>query len=153
MIVSPTVLNVLLFTLTEVRYFVYPFVHRTSIINDHLEVLPADSRVSGSTGLITHMAYRPFKDIQLFPDYEGADYVFVENIDEVPEGSHVIYSAHGVAPEVRQRSEKRNLKVLDATCPLVTKVHGEAQQTTTATRTTTKNSVKYIRRAEGKQAE
>ena len=54
--------------------------------------------------------------------------VFVENIDEIPEGSHVIYSAHGVAPEVRQRSEKRNLKVLDATCPLVTKVHGEAQR-------------------------
>jgi 4-hydroxy-3-methylbut-2-enyl diphosphate reductase len=41
--------------------------------------------------------------------------VFVENVDEIPEGSHVIYSAHGVAPEVRQRAEKRNLKVLDAT--------------------------------------
>ena len=54
--------------------------------------------------------------------------VFVENVDEIPEGSHVIYSAHGVAPEVRQRAEKRNLKVLDATCPLVTKVHGEAQR-------------------------
>jgi len=54
--------------------------------------------------------------------------VFVENVDEIPEGSHVIYSAHGVAPEVRRRAEKRNLKVLDATCPLVTKVHGEAQR-------------------------
>ena len=54
--------------------------------------------------------------------------VFVENIDEIPEGSHVIYSAHGVAPEVRKRAEKRKLKVLDATCPLVTKVHGEAQR-------------------------
>ena len=54
--------------------------------------------------------------------------VFVENIDEIPEGSHVIYSAHGVAPAVRQRAEKRKLKVLDATCPLVTKVHGEAQR-------------------------
>ena len=54
--------------------------------------------------------------------------VFVENVDEIPEGSHVIYSAHGVAPEVRLRAEKRNLKVLDATCPLVTKVHGEAQR-------------------------
>ena len=54
--------------------------------------------------------------------------VFVENVDEIPEGSHVIYSAHGVAPEVRQRAEKRNLKVIDATCPLVTKVHGEAQR-------------------------
>jgi len=54
--------------------------------------------------------------------------VFVENVDEIPDGSHVIYSAHGVAPEVRRRAEKRNLKVLDATCPLVTKVHGEAQR-------------------------
>ena len=54
--------------------------------------------------------------------------VFVENVDEIPEGSHVIYSAHGVAPEVRRRAEKRNLKVLDATCPLVTKVHGEAKR-------------------------
>ena len=54
--------------------------------------------------------------------------VFVENIDEIPEGAHVIYSAHGVAPAVRQRAKKRKLKVLDATCPLVTKVHGEAQR-------------------------
>ena len=54
--------------------------------------------------------------------------VFVENVDEIPEGSHVIYSAHGVAPEVRQRADKRNLKVIDATCPLVTKVHGEAKR-------------------------
>jgi len=54
--------------------------------------------------------------------------VFVENVDEIPEGSHVIYSAHGVAPELRQRAEKRNLKVIDATCPLVTKVHGEAKR-------------------------
>ena len=57
---------------------------------------------------------------------EGA--VFVENIDEIPEGSHAIFSAHGVSPEVRKRAEKRKLQVLDATCPLVTKVHIEAQR-------------------------
>ena len=57
---------------------------------------------------------------------EGA--VFVENIDEIPEGSHAIFSAHGVSPEVRKRAEKRKLQVLDATCPLVTKVHREAQR-------------------------
>jgi len=57
---------------------------------------------------------------------EGA--IFVENIDEIPEGSHAIFSAHGVSPEVRQRAEKRKLQVLDATCPLVTKVHREAQR-------------------------
>ncbi|MEO1823524.1 MAG: 4-hydroxy-3-methylbut-2-enyl diphosphate reductase [Candidatus Lambdaproteobacteria bacterium] len=57
---------------------------------------------------------------------EGA--VFVENIDEIPEGSHAIFSAHGVSPEVRKRAERRKLQVLDATCPLVTKVHREAQR-------------------------
>ena len=54
--------------------------------------------------------------------------IFVENINEIPLGSRAIYSAHGVSPVVRKIAEKRKLKVLDATCPLVTKVHGEAQR-------------------------
>lgn len=52
--------------------------------------------------------------------------IFVEDIDQVPEGSRVIYSAHGVSPAVRQQSKDRKLRVIDATCPLVTKVHVEA---------------------------
>jgi 4-hydroxy-3-methylbut-2-enyl diphosphate reductase len=52
--------------------------------------------------------------------------IFVEDIEDVPEGKRVIYSAHGVSPAVRERSRQRNLKVIDATCPLVTKVHVEA---------------------------
>jgi 4-hydroxy-3-methylbut-2-enyl diphosphate reductase len=52
--------------------------------------------------------------------------IFVDNVDEVPEGERVIYSAHGVSPEVRENSKARNLRVIDATCPLVTKVHVEA---------------------------
>jgi 4-hydroxy-3-methylbut-2-enyl diphosphate reductase len=52
--------------------------------------------------------------------------VFVDEVDEVPDGQRVIYSAHGVAPEVREASELRGLRVIDATCPLVTKVHVEA---------------------------
>lgn len=52
--------------------------------------------------------------------------IFVDDIDEVPEGKRVIYSAHGVSPAVRERSKERGLKVIDATCPLVTKVHVEA---------------------------
>jgi 4-hydroxy-3-methylbut-2-en-1-yl diphosphate reductase len=52
--------------------------------------------------------------------------IFVDSVDEVPEGERVIYSAHGVAPEVRDASESRRLRVIDATCPLVTKVHVEA---------------------------
>jgi 4-hydroxy-3-methylbut-2-enyl diphosphate reductase len=52
--------------------------------------------------------------------------IFVDDVDEVPNGERVIYSAHGVSPEVRVNSEKRGLRVIDATCPLVTKVHVEA---------------------------
>jgi len=52
--------------------------------------------------------------------------IFVDEIEEVPEGERVIYSAHGVAPEVRDGSHVRKLRVIDATCPLVTKVHVEA---------------------------
>src|SRR5688572_21677523 len=51
--------------------------------------------------------------------------VFVEDLDEVPAGATVIFSAHGVAQEVRADAERRGLKVFDATCPLVTKVHVE----------------------------
>tara|TARA_B100000579_G_scaffold133220_1_gene107693 strand:+ start:416 stop:1372 length:957 start_codon:yes stop_codon:yes gene_type:complete len=54
--------------------------------------------------------------------------IFVENINEIPLGSRAIYSAHGVSPMVRKIAERRKLTVLDATCPLVTKVHGEAQR-------------------------
>ena len=52
--------------------------------------------------------------------------IFVEELDEVPVGARVIFSAHGVSPEVRSQARQRNLKVIDATCPLVTKVHLEA---------------------------
>lgn len=52
--------------------------------------------------------------------------IFVDSVEEVPTGERVIYSAHGVSPEVREASLQRNLRVIDATCPLVTKVHVEA---------------------------
>jgi len=52
--------------------------------------------------------------------------IFVDDIHQVPEGARVIYSAHGVSPAVREQSTERKLKVIDATCPLVTKVHVEA---------------------------
>ncbi|WP_263357747.1 4-hydroxy-3-methylbut-2-enyl diphosphate reductase [Acidicapsa ligni] len=52
--------------------------------------------------------------------------IFVNEIEEVPAGQRVIYSAHGVSPAVREASKARGLKVIDATCPLVTKVHVEA---------------------------
>jgi 4-hydroxy-3-methylbut-2-enyl diphosphate reductase len=52
--------------------------------------------------------------------------IFVDSVEEVPAGERVIYSAHGVSPEVRDASDVRKLRVIDATCPLVTKVHVEA---------------------------
>ena len=51
--------------------------------------------------------------------------IFVEDLEEVPEGARVIFSAHGVSPAVRAEAKSRNLQVIDATCPLVTKVHLE----------------------------
>jgi 4-hydroxy-3-methylbut-2-enyl diphosphate reductase len=59
-------------------------------------------------------------------ELQGKGAIFVDNVDEVPPGERVIYSAHGVSPEVREASAARNLRVIDATCPLVTKVHVEA---------------------------
>jgi 4-hydroxy-3-methylbut-2-enyl diphosphate reductase len=52
--------------------------------------------------------------------------IFVESIEDIPEGSTVLYSAHGIAPEVRSAAARRRLRAIDATCPLVTKVHMEA---------------------------
>ena len=54
--------------------------------------------------------------------------IFVEETDEVPEGAIVIFSAHGVAPVVHEEAKARSLKTIDATCPLVTKVHYEARR-------------------------
>jgi 4-hydroxy-3-methylbut-2-enyl diphosphate reductase len=54
--------------------------------------------------------------------------VFVEELAEVPEGATVVFSAHGVSPEVHRQAEERSLKTIDATCPLVTKVHHEAKR-------------------------
>jgi len=54
--------------------------------------------------------------------------IFVEETDEVPEGSIVVFSAHGVAPSVHEEAAARNLRTIDATCPLVTKVHQEARR-------------------------
>lgn len=54
--------------------------------------------------------------------------IFVDEVEEVPEGSTVVFSAHGVAPEVHTQAADRQLKTIDATCPLVTKVHSEAKR-------------------------
>src|SRR6201997_757306 len=60
-------------------------------------------------------------------NFEARGVIFVEDIDEIPSGMPVVFSAHGVSPEVREQSAKRGLTIIDATCPLVTKVHNEAK--------------------------
>ncbi len=61
-------------------------------------------------------------------DFKARGVVFIDHLDEAPEGSLVIFSAHGVSPEVRARADARRLRVIDATCPLVTKVHLEVHR-------------------------
>ena len=65
-------------------------------------------------------------NIHVVSELEKKGAIFVDEVEEVPEGSHVVFSAHGVSPAVVQGAADRNLQAIDATCPLVTKVHREA---------------------------
>ena len=58
----------------------------------------------------------------------GKGAIFVDELSEVPDDATVIFSAHGISPAVRDDAERRGLRVIDATCPLVTKVHLEAKR-------------------------
>jgi 4-hydroxy-3-methylbut-2-enyl diphosphate reductase len=65
-------------------------------------------------------------NIHVVTELEKQGAIFVEEVDEVPAGAHVVFSAHGVSPAVVQAAADRGLQAIDATCPLVTKVHREA---------------------------
>ncbi|WP_430645817.1 4-hydroxy-3-methylbut-2-enyl diphosphate reductase [Agromyces sp. GXS1127] len=65
-------------------------------------------------------------NIHVVTELEKRGAIFVEEVDEVPEGAHVVFSAHGVSPAVVNSAAERGLHAIDATCPLVTKVHREA---------------------------
>jgi 4-hydroxy-3-methylbut-2-en-1-yl diphosphate reductase len=67
-------------------------------------------------------------NLHVVQSLEARGAIFVEENDEVPEGSIVVFSAHGVAPEVHEQAAARGLKAIDATCPLVTKVHHEVRR-------------------------
>jgi 4-hydroxy-3-methylbut-2-enyl diphosphate reductase len=58
--------------------------------------------------------------------FQGKGAIFVDSLAEVPQGSNLLFSAHGISPEIRELAKQRNLFAIDATCPLVTKVHLEA---------------------------
>jgi len=67
-------------------------------------------------------------NLHVVADLETRGAIFVDDVTEVPEGATVVFSAHGVAPTVHTGAEQRSLTVIDATCPLVTKVHNEAKR-------------------------
>ncbi|ASF12200.1 4-hydroxy-3-methylbut-2-enyl diphosphate reductase [Nocardia brasiliensis NBRC 14402] len=67
-------------------------------------------------------------NVHVVADLQARGVVFVDDLDMVPEGALVVFSAHGVSPQVRQQATARGLRVVDATCPLVTKVHSEAKR-------------------------
>ncbi|MDQ6933701.1 MAG: 4-hydroxy-3-methylbut-2-enyl diphosphate reductase [Actinomycetota bacterium] len=67
-------------------------------------------------------------NLHVVANLESRGAVFVEELDEVPEGETVVFSAHGVSPLVHEQAKARGLKTIDATCPLVTKVHHEAKR-------------------------
>jgi len=67
-------------------------------------------------------------NLHVVRDLEARGAIFVDSVDEVPEGATIVFSAHGVAPVVHDEAGVRRLDVIDATCPLVTKVHNEAKR-------------------------
>jgi len=67
-------------------------------------------------------------NVHVVSELEQRGAIFVDEVDEVPPGSHIVFSAHGVSPAVVRGAAERGLDAIDATCPLVTKVHREAQR-------------------------
>ena len=92
-------------------------------VNMAIETLETAIRLYGTPIYVFHEIVHNKHVVDRFVK-EGA--VFVDSIEEVPEEATLLFSAHGVAPEVRQIAAKRKLRAIDATCPLVTKVHLEA---------------------------
>ncbi|MGH3278559.1 MAG: 4-hydroxy-3-methylbut-2-enyl diphosphate reductase [Trebonia sp.] len=82
----------------------------------------------GKFGAPVYVRKQIVHNTHVVSELEKRGAIFVERTDEVPEGSVVVFSAHGIAPEVREEARQRNLVQIDATCPLVTKVHNEARR-------------------------
>jgi 4-hydroxy-3-methylbut-2-en-1-yl diphosphate reductase len=89
-----------------------------------IEVVDLALKIHGPPLYVRHAIVHNEWVVQSF---EERGVVFVERIEEIPEGMPVVFSAHGVSPEVRRQAKERDLTVVDATCPLVTKVHNEAK--------------------------
>jgi 4-hydroxy-3-methylbut-2-enyl diphosphate reductase len=92
-------------------------------VNMAIESLELALKAFGTPIFVYHEIVHNKHVVDSFRD-RGA--VFVDDLNEVPEGANLLFSAHGVAPEIRQLARERKLYAIDATCPLVTKVHLEA---------------------------
>src|SRR5262245_41022204 len=92
-------------------------------VNMAIESLEQALKMFGTPLYVYHEIVHNRHVVERFKD-RGV--IFVDGIDEIPNGANVLYSAHGVAPQIRIASQERNLRAIDATCPLVTKVHLEA---------------------------
>ncbi|MBS1721636.1 MAG: 4-hydroxy-3-methylbut-2-enyl diphosphate reductase [Armatimonadetes bacterium] len=90
-----------------------------------IEVVDLALRIHGAPLYVRHAIVHNEWVVRSF---EERGVVFVEDVNEIPKGSVVVFSAHGVSPEVRRTSSERDLTIIDATCPLVTKVHNEARR-------------------------
>lgn len=89
-----------------------------------IEVVDLALKIHGAPVYVRHAIVH---NEHVVSSFEGRGVIFVEDIDEIPPGSVVVFSAHGVSPAVRAAARARNLTIIDATCPLVTKVHNEAR--------------------------
>ncbi len=92
-------------------------------VNMAIDALETALRLFGSPLYVYHEIVHNRPIVEKF---QTLGVVFVDDIAEVPNGGTVLYSAHGVSPLIRRHAEERNLRAIDATCPLVTKVHKEA---------------------------
>ncbi len=92
-------------------------------VNMAIETLETSLSLFGSPLYVYHEIVHNRPIVERF---RAKGVVFVDDISEVPNGGTVLYSAHGVSPRIREHSKERNLRAIDATCPLVTKVHMEA---------------------------
>ncbi|MBX3097651.1 MAG: 4-hydroxy-3-methylbut-2-enyl diphosphate reductase [Fimbriimonadaceae bacterium] len=90
-----------------------------------IEVVELALRIHGAPLYVRHAIVHNEYVVRKF---ESQGVIFVEDVNEIPEGSVVVFSAHGVSPAVREEATSRNLVVIDATCPLVTKVHNSAKR-------------------------
>ena len=92
-------------------------------VNMAIECLEEAIRICGPNIYVFHEIVHNKHVVESF---SSRGVTFVDDLDEVPEGAYLLYSAHGISPEVRRRARERKLRTIDATCPLVTKVHTEA---------------------------